>query len=187
MRRLRSHGFPRSTVLRIHPDGALTHLGEGVLPKSEWKWHAGQKAKDGNIYVVPANAERVLKIEPAENRVSLIGPTFTHTKNKWYGGITAIDGSIWGMPFNAPAALKIVPSTGEVYEVGNVPIGGYKWHGGARCGEYIVGIPSHSMSVQSVTFSISGLASTEVVSRFHEGVGTNSTHLQCNSRFCYAC
>ena len=136
-----------STVLRIHPDGALTHLGEGVLPKSEWKWHGGQKAKDGNIYAVPANAERVLKIEPAENRVSLIGPTFTHTKNKWYGGITAIDGSIWGMPFNAPAALKIVPSTGEVYEVGNVPIGGYKWHGGARCGEYIVGIPSHSMSV----------------------------------------
>ena len=64
-----------------------------------------------------------------------------------YGGIKALDGSIWGMPFNAPSVLKIVPTTGAVTEVGALPSGGWKWHGGARCGEYLVGIPSHAMSV----------------------------------------
>ena len=68
-------------------------------------------------------------------------------RNKWYGGIRAEDGSIWGMPFNAPSVLKIVPETGAVREVGGLPSGGYKWHGGARCGEYLVGIPSHALSV----------------------------------------
>ena len=51
------------------------------------------------------------------------------------------------MPYNAPSALKIVPETGEVSEVGSFARGGWKWHGGARAGEYIIGIPSHAGEV----------------------------------------
>ena len=57
------------------------------------------------------------------------------------------DGSIWGMPYNASTLLKIQPSTGEVREIGSFPLGGWKWHGGTKSGDYIIGIPSHAESV----------------------------------------
>ena len=135
-------------VLRIHPDGSLSTLGRGALPTGEWKWHGGAVGRDGNIYAPPANAPGVLRIEPARHSASLFGPElYPAIKNKWYGAIKAADGAIWCMPYNAPSVLKIVPETGEVRELGSFPSGGWKWHGGARCGRYIVGIPSHADSV----------------------------------------
>ena len=82
-------------------------------PKGTWKWHGGSLAKsDGNIYCIPANARRVLRIEPATDTVSLhAGPHhYPGAKNKWYGGIKGKDGSIWGIR-NATRALKIVPQS----------------------------------------------------------------------------
>ena len=135
-------------VLRVYPDCSLSTLGRGELPTGEWKWHGGCLGSDGNIYAPPANAPRVLKIEPASHRASMVGPELhPDLKNKWYGAIKAADGAIWCMPYNAPTALKIVPESGEVHELGSFPRGGWKWHGGARCGRYIVGIPSHADSV----------------------------------------
>ena len=135
-------------VLRIHPDGTLSALGRGELPTGEWKWHGGAVGRDGNIYAPPANAPRVLKIEPGGDRASTMGPELHPTlKNKWYGAIKASDGTIWCMPYNAPSVLKIDPERGEVREIGCFPAGGWKWHGGARCGRFIVGIPSHADSV----------------------------------------
>ncbi|KOO33647.1 hypothetical protein Ctob_011280, partial [Chrysochromulina tobinii] len=135
-------------VLRVYPDCSLSTLGRGELPTGEWKWHGGCLGSDGNIYAPPANAPRVLKIEPASHRASMVGPELhPDLKNKWYGAIKAADGAIWCMPYNAPTALKIVPESGEVHELGSFPRGGWKWHGGARCGRFIVGIPSHADSV----------------------------------------
>ena len=38
-------------------------------------WHGGQLGSDGNIYAIPANAERVLMIDPVAQTVSSIGPS----------------------------------------------------------------------------------------------------------------
>ena len=115
---------------------SFSTLGQDLIREmapGEWMWHGAAIGRDGNIYAIPANAERVLKIEPATNRVYCIGPTLhPGLTSKWYGGIKALDGSIWGMPYNAPSALKIVPETGEVIEVGRFARGGWKWHGGLR-------------------------------------------------------
>mmetsp|Transcript_25484 Transcript_25484/g.63061 ORF Transcript_25484/g.63061 Transcript_25484/m.63061 type:complete len:274 (-) Transcript_25484:214-1035(-) len=117
-------------------------------------WHGGQLGRDGMIYAIPANADRVLRIDPSRNEVALIGPVLHHgVRSKWYGGITANDGSIWGMPYNAPSALKITPpasagvAEAQIVEVGEFPLGGWKWHGGTRSGEYVIGIPSHASAV----------------------------------------
>ena len=103
---------------------------------------------DGNIYGIPSNAERVLKIDPRTLEVCLIGPPLLPgVANKWYGGIRDAAGNIWGVPYGASGALKICPERGEVAQVGSFPVGGWKWHGGTRSGHYIVGIPSHAERV----------------------------------------
>ena len=119
-------------VLRIHADGKIDALAHDVVAAAqadgpgEWLWHGGSLGTDGNVYAIPANASRVLKIEPVTGRVSLIGPLLhPGLTNRWYGGIKAADGAIWGVPYNAPSALKIVPETGEVLEVGRWPL--YPW------------------------------------------------------------
>lgn len=135
-------------VLRIAADGSVTELGRGILPVGEWKWHGGALGGDGCIYAIPANASRVLKIEPATGTVSLIGPELQPgVHNKWYGGILAADGTIWGVPYNATSALRIDPASGEVSEVGDFGTGGWKWHGGARSGDFIIAVPSHATRV----------------------------------------
>lgn len=143
-------------VLRISPAGEVSIIGAGTLPRDEWLWHGGALAPDDCIYCIPANAPRVLRIDTVACTVSLIGPVLQPgVRNKWYGGIKAHDGSIWGMPYNASSLLKIVPSTGEVLELGDFGVGtgepgcetGWKWHGGSRSGEYIIGIPSHAKRV----------------------------------------
>ena len=143
-------------VLRISADGEVTILAVGTLPRDEWMWHGGALAADGCIYCIPANAPRVLRIDTVACTVSLIGPELqSGVRNKWYGGIKAHDGTIWGMPYNASTLLKIVPSTGEVVELGSFGVGdgtpscetGWKWHGGSRSGNFIIGIPSHARHV----------------------------------------
>ena len=141
-------------VLRIHADGAITTLGHEAVAEAastgpgEWLWHGGALGSDGKIWCIPANASRVMCIDPLAGVASLVGPVLhAGLTNRWYGGIKALDGAIWGVPYNAPSALKIVPATGEVLEVGTLAAGGFKWHGGIRSGRYIVGTPSHSTSV----------------------------------------
>ena len=40
----------------------------GPLPGG-WKYHGGQLAADGRIYAVPANAPRVIRIDPRTSEV----------------------------------------------------------------------------------------------------------------------
>ena len=55
-------------VLRIGAGGELDLLGKGVVPEprglGNWLYHGAGIGSDGNIYAVPSNAERVLKIDP---------------------------------------------------------------------------------------------------------------------------
>ena len=106
----------------------------GRRGESEWAWRVAMArrcdGRDGNIYAIPANANRVLKLSPGLARLARQAAPASNAREPLVWHIKALDGAIWGMPYNAPSALKIVPETGEISEHGCLPRSGFKWHGG---------------------------------------------------------
>jgi len=132
--------------------GSTSTLALPPLPPaaaSEWRWHGAQQGLDGCLYAIPANAPRVLKIDPKTDQVSLLGPELEPgLACKWYGGLRADNGDIWGIPYNASRLLRICPATQTVQLVGpDFGAGGWKWHGGVKAGRYVIGVPSHAERV----------------------------------------
>jgi hypothetical protein len=137
------YGLPchASEVLRIHvPTRTITKL---PIPYEEfyaneedpkiameqrkmiWKYHGGNVSPvDGCIYAVPQSAWHVLKIDPATDTCSLVGPTLKG-KYKWYGGVVGKnDGAIYCVPQNSPHVLRIHPDRITLH--GDYPEGGHK-------------------------------------------------------------
>ena len=159
------YGIPANAhaVLKIVPrTGEVTTLetfvtaqgGVGANPelRGRWKWHGAVVAPDGDIYCIPSNAARVLRIVTRTGECRLIGPELLPGVNqKWYGGLLGDDGCVYGMPYNADGVLKIVPGTDEVTTFGDLPLGGWKWHGGVKsAGGALYGTPSHGARVLKV-------------------------------------
>lgn len=156
----------QASILKINP---ATHdvyaFGQAVLQRcgaTNWLYHGGNLApSNGWVYAIPANAERVLKFHPFTDEVQLIGPRFPG-KAKWYGGIMGSDGCIWGIPHNHSHVLRIDPRTDQVTLLGQgrsdedrqpLPDGRWKWHGGLRAGDKIIGFPNNSDSVLVINCS----------------------------------
>ena len=72
-----------------------------------------------------------------------------------------------GIPNCANAVLKIDPSTDSVTTIGQVPAGGWKWHGGLVGADgNIYGFPSHCntvLKIEIATGVVSQLACPELV------------------------
>jgi hypothetical protein len=60
-------------VLRIKPATQSVEV-FGELAEGGWKWHGGVVSPDGDVYCIPNNAPRVLKIDVRASRISEIGP-----------------------------------------------------------------------------------------------------------------
>jgi len=67
-------------------------------------------------------------------------------KNKWYGGLLSpIDGNIYGICHNKNTVLKIDVHRQECVELGDLPEGGFKWHGGnVGADGNVYGVPCHA-------------------------------------------
>lgn len=79
----------------------------------------------------------------------------------YLGGETGCDGKIYCIPGHAPRVLVIDPETDEVYPVGPVLKGKYKWLRGVQCGDVIYGLPCHADTVLRIhvpTLTISKLS-----------------------------
>ena len=81
------------------------------------KWYGGLVGDDGCIYGIPNSATSVLKINPADETVELMGPV-PPGQFKWHGGVVSRDSNgdvaLYGVPSHYNAVLKIVPRTGKV-------------------------------------------------------------------------
>ena len=123
---------------------AISYIGKDVIKDGVNKYYGGITGPDGNIYGVPYNADRVLKIIPDKinPRVELLdGEGELHQIQegnfKWHGGTYCpIDQCIYGFPSHADKILRIECRTGKITQIGgNFPEdmnnGRYKWGGGA--------------------------------------------------------
>jgi len=152
-----------TSVLVVETRGAFRvsslPLPEAVVRQNKrWMYHGA--AFDVNqrlIYCIPANADRVLRIDPSAGTVEEVGPDLSAlcggAPNKWYGGIRGADGAVYGMPYNAPGVLRVVPADDaddvRVEILGDYGVGGYKWHGGTlhKKEGKIYAFPSHADSL----------------------------------------
>ena len=97
------------TVLKIVPGtGECTLLGGGLRGgkrrvggryEDKYKYQGGVLGNDGNVYAMPADADRVLRIVCATGEVGEIGRSFEDLDrcfNKWQNGFVGRDGCVGG-------------------------------------------------------------------------------------------
>jgi hypothetical protein len=72
------------------------------------KWQNGFLGRDGAIYGLPCNAERVLRIDSVRGAVTTLGGPWPG-EEKWEGGVMAREGAIYAVPQQSKHVLKIVP------------------------------------------------------------------------------
>ena len=77
---------------------------------------------------MPSRASRVLKIDPAKQEVSQVGPDFDGDF-KWLSGALAKDGCIYAPPHSFTRVLKINTATQSMSLIGGDFEGGEKWIG----------------------------------------------------------
>jgi len=68
----------------------------------------------------------------------------------YLGGEVGCDGKIYCIPGHAAKVLVIDPDTDEVFPVGPVLPGKFKWLRGVRCGDVIYGLPCHKDTVLKI-------------------------------------
>jgi hypothetical protein len=138
-------------VLVFDPHSGTSTLENYPLPHGFAKvgYNCAVVGNDGCVYGVPANGDRVLKIDPKKPArsshnsggshngshglspaLSFIGPSFAGDW-KWGEGALASDGKIYCAPCRADQVLCIDPASGTVAKVGQLFEGLDKWWGAA--------------------------------------------------------
>jgi isopenicillin N synthase-like dioxygenase len=140
------YGIPAhaNSVLKIVPGnppdistiGGPWSSGDDLL-LGDNRYLGGVMGNDGNIYLIPSNADYVLQVNPKTDIVRQIGPNLKSLEhvhgNKWQNGFCAPDGAIYGIPLNSISILRIRPGDGkhpDVTTIGGPYQGLNKWAGG---------------------------------------------------------
>ena len=144
------YGIPAhaDTVLKIIPgdEPEIREIG-GPLRTGKhrtdgrYKYLGGVLAHDGCVYMIPSDADYVLRVNCATDECREVGDSLENeavVQNKWQNGFIGEDGVMWGIPLKAETVLTIVPT-----EPGKDPVvktvgGPFKglnlWEGGVVSG-----------------------------------------------------
>ena len=162
----------------------------------EWMYSGGAFGSDGRLYVIPRNAARVARFDPASGKWECIGDTFPAGGDKWVDAVVSdVDGCIYSFPCecNVPYILKIDPKSGTACAVGESVLKhsgeviAYPWHSMvvARDG-CIYGIPHTASSILKFDprteelSSFGALGSDAAGSRYFNGVlGPEGRYIYC--------
>lgn len=165
------YGIPHNSahVLRIHPETGVTLHGD--FGNGGHKWHGASTAANGVIVCVPANADSVLCIQPADPApiLSQVGDQSVlksgrHRKDRKYkylGALDGPDGRVYHFPCAAERVLSVDTVTMTACEVGpNIydnemeRICQNKWQNGVyvKAHKCIFGVPLSGESVLRIDF-----------------------------------
>ena len=98
-----------TNILKIDRNENVTEL--AIVSGSNYGFEGAVAASNGFIYLVPALATRVARIDPATDTLSYIGSTYSILADKWAGGCLAGNGKIYCAPHNNPNILEIDPDS----------------------------------------------------------------------------
>lgn len=160
-------------VLKVHLDGDTPDAVEEIGPRLQTgqnKWYGGIKGLDGCIYGMPYTATGVLRIDPTDDSVQILG-SFPSGGWKWHGGLLApMTGVIYAFPAHSNEVLCVDSNPhnsndnddenkNNQWRVTTIPIQRhkddtdsadlpYKWLGGSYGADNcIYGMPSDATSI----------------------------------------
>lgn len=184
-------------VLKVNLSSTPPSVSEfGPLLEGQNKWYGGILGVDGCIYGIPYTATGVLRIDPRNDTVQVLGDFVG--PYKWHGGLLAkTTGVIYAFPAHANEVLAIDTNlsdfTDQSLRVSTIPIQRhdgdtdsatlqYKWLGGSYgADDCIYGMPSDATSILRID-PINKVATTfgtvsEKINKWQGGV--LSPHDQC--------
>ena len=111
----------------------LSDVVTSSLKRNEFKWLRAIRDRNGVLWGLPSNANRVIKITPQgkhAEKIEFVGPDlYPGTIWKWHGAQLATNGKIYAIPCNAPRVLCVNTETSEVKMIGDKDlIGRQKWY-----------------------------------------------------------
>lgn len=179
------YGIPHNSshVLRITPSAITLH---GDFGNGGHKWHGAAAASNGDIIAVPANADCVLCIRPADPEPVLMqwgapevvrtGRHRTDSKYKYLGAMAGADGKIYCFPSGSEHILRIDATVGRVDEIGPNMFDNKmerlcqnKWQNGLTIGDEVFAIPLAAESVLRIN-SVTGNVNTWPLPEPHRGL-----------------
>ena len=115
------YGIPAhaDTVLKIIPgdEPEIREIGGPLrtenIARTESISTWGVLAHDGCVYMIPSDADYVLRVNCATDECSQVGDSLENeavVQNKWQNGFIGEDGVMWGIPLKAETVLTIVPT-----------------------------------------------------------------------------
>jgi hypothetical protein len=102
--------------MREDSSSLCSFVGEEIAIKTwsyEEKWSDFVKGKDGFLYGIPCRDRRVLKFNPVDKSMEMIGPDFGEN-DSWCGGVLAKNGRIYCPPNSCHNMLRIDTIAGTV-------------------------------------------------------------------------
>lgn len=112
----------------------LSDVVTSSLKRNEFKWLRAIRDRNGILWGLPSNANRVIKITPPRGteaeKIEFVGPElYPGTIWKWHGAQLASNGKIYAIPCNALRVLCVNTETGEVKMIGDEDLTGrQKWY-----------------------------------------------------------
>ncbi len=90
----------------------ITVVGRGKYPK---KYFGSILANDGNIYIIPHDADRFERFNPMKEKFEPVGGTLVGGLKKFFSGVIhPVDKCIYTVPFNNRSIVKFDPDTNKV-------------------------------------------------------------------------
>lgn len=152
-------------VLRIGAEGKVTLHGD--FGEGGHKWHGAAVARDGTIVCVPANADTVLCIVPADPEPKFYelgdqskvqtGRHRSDNKYKYLGAMTGTDGKVYVFPSGSEHVLQVDTEKRElellppnIYDENLERICQNKWQNGLTYENKVYGIPLAAESLLTI-------------------------------------
>ena len=102
-------------ILKINTfDGTVKTLDNVELPETggdgELLWASGALASDNNIYYMPSNARRIMRLNPDNDSLSSVGDDLGEGSSKYNGTVVGNDNCVYGIPYHATRIVKFDPT-----------------------------------------------------------------------------
>jgi hypothetical protein len=133
-------------ILKIDTnDGTVETLDNVELPETgDYLWETGALAPDNNIYYMPSNARRIMRLNPDNDSLSSVGDDLGWGYAKYMGTVVGNDDCLYGIPYTAKRIVKFDPSNPDTtYTVGEEAENCFWCGNGALAGDdYIYAVNS---------------------------------------------
>jgi hypothetical protein len=106
-------------VLKIDTiDGTVETLDNVELPETgDWLWQSGALAADNNIYYMPANAHRIMRLNPDNDTLSSVGDDLGEGGFKYSGTVVGNDNCLYGIPYCTTHIIKYNPANPDTTSI----------------------------------------------------------------------